>query len=195
VRPLSVLTLAGSLRRGSYNQRLLDAAAELAPESLRLQRHEGLAAVPMFNEDLEAAGLPTGVRELCQAIHVSDAVLIATPEYNQSIPGVLKNAIDWLSRPSCNGVLQGKVVGIVGVTVGQWGTRFAQAALRHVLFATESIVAPGGALFLRDAARLFDPHGKLQDSAARESLRRYLGEFAAGLQSRMTPAVREPALS
>jgi len=193
MNPIRVLTLAGSLRSGSYNQRLLDAAAELAPESLSLHRYDGLAAVPMFNEDLEAVALPAAVRELCQALDASEALLIATPEYNQSIPGVLKNALDWLSRPACNGVLQGKVVGIVGVTPGQWGTRFAQAALRHVLFATESLVAPGAALFLRDAARLFDPHGRLQDPAAREALRRYLHEFAAALQGRMALTVRERA--
>ena len=190
---MRVLTLAGSLRSGSYNQRLLAAAAELAPASLSLHHYEGLAAVPMFNEDLEAVAFPAAVRELSQAIHASDALLIATPEYNQSIPGVLKNALDWLSRPACDGVLQGKVVGIVGVTPGLWGTRFAQAALRHVLFATESLVAPGAALFLRDAARLFDAHGKLQDPAAREALRRYLGEFASGLQGRRALAVPEHA--
>jgi len=193
MKPFRVLTLAGSLRSGSYNQRLLDAAAELAPASLSLHRYDALAAVPMFNEDLETEALPAGVRELCEAVHASDALLIATPEYNQSAPGVLKNAIDWLSRPASNGALQGRVVGIVGVTVGPWGTRFAQAALRHVLFATESLVAPGAALFLRDAARLFDPQGKLQDSAAREALRRYLGEFAAGLQARRSLTLHEPA--
>ena len=193
MRPVRVLTLAGSLRSGSYNRHLLEAAAELAPASLSLHRYDALAAVPMFNEDLEGEALPAGVRDLGEAVHASDALLIATPEYNQSIPGVLKNAIDWLSRPACNGALQGRVVGIVGVTVGQWGTRFAQAALRHVLFATESLVAPGSALFLRDAARLFDGQGRLQDPAAREALRRYLGEFAAGLQGRVSLTEREPA--
>jgi chromate reductase len=190
MKPVRVLTLAGSLRSGSYNRRLLDAAAELAPAGLSLHRYDGLAGVPMFSEDLEAAP-PAAVRDLSHAIHASDALLIATPEYNQSIPGVLKNAIDWLSRPACDGVLQGKVVGILGVTVGQWGTRLAQAALRQVLFATESLVAPG-TLFLRDAARLFDAHGTLQDRAAREALRRYLGEFAVGLQRDRPTATREP---
>lgn len=180
--PLRVLTLAGSLRAGSYNKGLLDAAAQLAPQTLSLKRYDELAAIPLFNEDVEASGLPPGVQKLCQAIGAADGLLVATPEYNQSIPGMLKNVIDWLSRPSCKGVLQGKVVGIVGVTVGQWGTRFAQAALRHALFATESLVAPGAGLFLRDAARLFDSDNKLRDTGARDALTRYLAEFAAVLQ-------------
>jgi len=181
------VTLAGSLRTGSYNQRLLDAAAELAPQTLSLNRYEELAAVPLFNEDVEARGLPSGVRKLCEAIRTADALLVATPEYNQSIPGVLKNAIDWLSRPACEGVLEGKPVGIIGVTVGPWGTRFAQAALRHVLFATDSLVVPGAGLFLREAARLFDSDGKLRDAAAREALSRYLSEFATVLRRSRTP--------
>lgn len=180
---LRVLTLAGSLRTGSYNKRLLDAAAQLAPQTLSLKRYDELAAIPLFNEDVEASGLPQGVQKLCQAIGAADGLLVATPEYNQSIPGTLKNVIDWLSRPSCKGVLEGKLVGIVGVTVGQWGTRFAQAALRHVLFATKSLVAPGAGLFLRDGARLFDSDNTLQDPDARDALTRYLAEFAAGLQS------------
>lgn len=182
MNPLTVLTLAGSLRTGSYNRLLLDAAAQLAPQALSLSRYDELAAVPLFNEDVEASGLPPGVQRLHQAVHAADALLVATPEYNQSIPGVLKNAIDWLSRPACKGALEGKMVGIIGVTLGQWGTRFAQAALRHVFFATDSVVAPGVGLFLRDAARLFDSAGRLRDAAARDALTHYLSEFATVLQ-------------
>ena len=180
--PLNVLTVAGSLRAASHNKRLLEAAARLAPATLRLSRYDELGAVPLFNEDVEAVGLPAGVQKLCQAIRAADGLLVATPEYNQSLPGVLKNAIDWLSRPACNDVLAGKVVGIIGVTSGQWGTRFAQAALRHVLFATESVIAPGMGLFLRDATRQFDSEGDLRDADTREALARYLAEFAGVLQ-------------
>ena len=180
---LHVMTMAGSLRARSYNGLLLDAAAHLSPPGLTLSRYNDLAAVPLFNEDVEALGLPPGVQALQRAVGAADGLLLATPEYNQSIPGVLKNAIDWLSRPACEGVLEGKVVGIVGVTAGQWGTRLAQAALRHVLFATESIVLPGPGLFLREAQRLFSPDGKLQDESAREALRRYLTAFASTLQA------------
>lgn len=183
MKTASVLTLAGSLRSGSYNRLLLNAAAQLAPQSLSLSQFDDLASVPLFNEDLEARGLPPAVDSLCRSVRAADALLIATPEYNQSIPGVLKNAIDWLSRPSAKEVLEGKLVGVVGVTVGQWGTRFAQAALRHVLFATESLIVPGTGLYLRDAARLFDAEGQLRDAAAREALSRYLSEFASALQA------------
>jgi chromate reductase, NAD(P)H dehydrogenase (quinone) len=182
VNPMRVLTLAGSLRAGSYNQLLLDAAAQLAPPSLQLNRYAELAGVPLFNEDVEARGLPPAVQRLYEATCAADALLVATPEYNQSIPGVLKNAIDWLSRPACKAALRGKFVGVIGVTVGQWGTRFAQAALRHVLFATESVVVPGTGLFLRDAGRLFNSDGQLRDAAVREALTRYLVEFASALQ-------------
>jgi chromate reductase, NAD(P)H dehydrogenase (quinone) len=182
MNPFRVLTLAGSLRTGSYNRLLLAAAEQLAPQTLSLSGYHELAAVPPFNEDVEDDGLPAGVQKLCQAVRAADALLVATPEYNQSIPGVLKNAIDWLSRPTCKGVLEGKVVGIIGVTLGQWGTRFAQAALRHVFFATESVVSPGVGLFLRDAARLFDSDGRLRDDAARDALTHYLIEFATVLQ-------------
>jgi chromate reductase len=190
--PSRVLTLPGSLRTGSYNQLLLDAAAQLAPQSLRLNSYDELASVPLFSEDVEVRGLPFPVRRLCEAIRAADALLVATPEYNQSIPGVLKNAIDWLSRPACEGVLQGKFVGIIGATVGQWGTRFAQAALRHVLFATESMVAPGPGLFVRDAARVFDSDGQLQDAAVRNALSHYLVEFASALQGGSKRAASPP---
>ena len=180
---LHVMTMAGSLRARSYNGLLLEAAALLSPPGLTLSRYNDLAAVPLFNEDVEALGLPPGVQALRRAVGAADGLLLATPEYNQSIPGVLKNAIDWLSRPACEGVLEGKVVGIVGVTAGQWGTRLAQAALRQVVFATESIVAPGPGLFLREAERLFSLDGKLQDESAREALRRYLTAFASTLRA------------
>jgi len=178
-----VLTLAGSLRSGSYNRLLLSAAAQVAPRGLNLSHFDELASVPLFNEDIEARGLPPTVEKLCAAVRAADALLVATREYNQSMPGVLKNAIDWLSRPTAEGVLQGKFVGVIGVTAGQWGTRLAQAALRQVLFATESVIVPGTALYLRDAARLFDARGELRDAAAREALSRYLAEFAAALRA------------
>jgi chromate reductase len=155
---------------------------------MRLSHFDDLASVPLFNEDVEARGLPPAVEKMCAAVRAADALLVATPEYNQSIPGVLKNAIDWLSRPGAQGVLEGKLVGVIGVTAGQWGTRLAQAALRQVLFATESVVVPGTALYLRDAARLFDAQGELRDAAARDALSRYLAEFAAALQASRTRA-------
>jgi chromate reductase len=179
--PLRVLAFAGSLRRESYNRRLARAAAERAPAGLEVALWDDLAAIPLFSEDLEAAGVPEPVAGLRRAVAAADGVLIATPEYNQSIPGVLKNAVDWLSRRP-ERVLRGKPVAIVGATPGLWGTRFAQAELRHVLTATESLVLPVPAVFLRDAAAVFDGEGRLTDERTLESLGRLLAAFGEWIE-------------
>lgn len=174
-----VLGLAGSLRRGSYNRRLLDAAAELAPAGLIVSPYEDAAGLVPFNEDLEGpGGGPDEVRRLRQAVRRADALLIATPEYNQSLPGVLKNMLDWLSRPAPDEVLEGKPVSVIGASTGPWGTRLAQSSLRQVLHATGAHVLPGPALYLRDAARLFDPMGRLIDEPTRERLQAVLTALA-----------------
>jgi chromate reductase len=173
-----VLALAGSLRRDSMNRLLLKAAAQVAPDGMTLTVYD-LASVPLFNEDLETDGGPAGVQRLRRAVAASRGILIATPEYNHSVPGVLKNSIDWLSRPGPEEVLQRKPIALVGVTSGQWGTRLAQAALRQILFATESLVMPESAMFVRQGKGLFDAEGRLHDEAARGSLRDLLQNFAA----------------
>ena len=174
-----VLAIAGSLRRGSFNRSLLRAAAELAPPRLAVAVEDDLASVPLFDEDLESAtaGGPGSVARLRAKVASADGLLIATPEYNQSIPGVLKNAIDWLSRDAAGEVLAGKPVAIVGASSGPWGTRLSQAALRQVLYATGSPVLPGPALYLRDARRLFDDAGRLTDASTRERLAAVLAAF------------------
>jgi chromate reductase len=173
-----ILALPGSLRAGSYNRRLLEAAMTCAPSGLRIELYEGLTDVPMFNEDTEAGQIRQGgVRRLRDAVAAADGLLIATPEYNQSLPGVLKNAIDWLSRPAPGEVLAGKPVAIAGVSAGRWGTRLAQAALRHTLTATEAHVMPAPMLFLAEARKLFDDAGALRDPAARDGLRAWLDAF------------------
>jgi chromate reductase len=159
-KALSILGIAGSLRRDSLNRRLVDAAAALAPDDVTIARYDALGAVPMFDEDVEAAGEPAGVRALRDAVAAADGLLIATPEYNQSFPAVLKNAIDWLSRG--DEVLAGKPVALVGATAGRWGTRLAQAGLRQVLAATESPVMPSPMLFLAGGEALFDAQGRLR---------------------------------
>lgn len=176
-RPLRVLALAGSLRRESWNRRLLEAAAECAPAELAVTVDDGLGSIPLFSEDLEAGDGPEPVRHLRRAVAEADGLLIATPEYNHSLPGVLKNAIDWLSRPA-DPVLAGKPVAVIGVTSGLWGTRLAQSALRQVLYATESAVLPAPAFYLRDAATAFDAAGRLADERAREQLSALLAAFA-----------------
>jgi len=166
-----LLGIAGSLRRRSYNRSLLVAAGELAPAGLVVSAYDDLGAVPPFDEDLEEAtgGGPAAVRDLRSAVRAADGLLIATPEYNQSMPGVLKNAIDWLSREP-DEVLVGKPVVLVGATTGRWGTRLAQGALRHTLAATEALVMPAPQLYVAGAAALFDVSGRLTDESTRRQL-------------------------
>lgn len=175
-----VLAIAGSLRSGSWNRRLLEAAVGCAPAGMTITVYRDLALIPLFNEDLEHAlnGEPDSVRLLRCEIASADGVLIATPEYNQSIPGVLKNTIDWLSRATPDEVLAGKPIAIIGASGGRWGTRLAQNALRQTLYATESLLMPTPALFVREAAGLFDDAGWLCDIPTRNSLQAVLDSFA-----------------
>ena len=168
-----ILAIAGSLRRGSWNRRLLDAAAANAPAGMTVSVYDDLGSIPMFNEDLESApgGELGAVRRLRAAIAGADGLLIATPEYNQSMPGVLKNAIDWMSRAAPDEVLAGKPVALLGATTGRWGTRLAQHALRQTLAATEALVMPAPALYIRDVEVVFDASGRLADASTRDSLR------------------------
>jgi chromate reductase len=131
---MRVLGIAGSLRRDSYNSALLRAAAERLPAGAELVEFERLRDVPPYDEDVEAAGVePDAVRELREAIRGADAVLIATPEYNHSIPGQLKNALDWVSRPAGKSALNGKPAAVIGASTGMFGAVWAQAETRKVL--------------------------------------------------------------
>jgi chromate reductase len=132
---MRVLGISGSLRRDSLNSALLRAAAERLPAGAELVRFERLAEVPPFNEDAEAAPAPSAVRELREAIRAADAVLIATPEYNHSLPGQLKNALDWASRPAGQSALNGKPAAAIGASKSMFGGVWAQAELRKVLAA------------------------------------------------------------
>jgi chromate reductase, NAD(P)H dehydrogenase (quinone) len=178
-RQRRVLAVAGSLRRDSINLALLKAAARLAPACLVVTVFDDLAAIPLFNEDVEALGLPLSVQCFRDEVDASDGLLISTPEYNHSMPGVLKNAIDWLSRPAPDNVLVGKAVAVVGATTGSWGTRLAQASMRQVLFSTQSLVLQRPGLFLRNARDLFDADGQLSDLATTEALRSVMQDFSA----------------
>jgi len=177
-----LLALPGSLRRRSYNRRLLDAAAGIAPPgvTVHVYPHPELAAVPLFDEDLEeeTGGGPESVRRLRREVAVADGLLIATPEYNQSIPGVLKNTLDWLSRESPIEVLAGKPVAVVGATAGRWGTRLAQSVVRQVLAATGARALPAPQLYAAGAEALFDEEGLLIDAATRRQLAAVLAALA-----------------
>ena len=165
-----ILCLAGSLRRDSWNRRLLQAAVA-ATSGAEMLLYEELASVPMFNEDAED-NCASGVHQLRVAVGMADGLLIATPEYNQSFPGVLKNAIDWLSRGSS--MLIGEPVAVIGATTGSWGTRLAQTALRQVLTATGALVMPRPMMFVASVNACFDARGRLVDPVVDASLRRVL---------------------
>ena len=140
---MHVLGIAGSLRAGSHNARLLLVARRLLPAAARLELFGGLAAVPPYNEDLDAAQPPVPVAALRAAIARADALLIATPEYNGSIPGVLKNAVDWASRPFPGNALRDKPVAVIGASTGMFGAVWAQAELRKVLRTAGARVVDG----------------------------------------------------
>jgi chromate reductase len=176
-RTLQTLGIAGSLRRDSFNRKLMAAAAARTPGDLSISIYGDLGVVPLFNEDLESDGGPEPVTRLRAAIARSDAMLIATPEYNQSLPGVVKNLVDWLSRGEPE-VLAGKPVGILGATAGPWGTRLAQAALRQTLTACGALIMPQPQLYLADADKLFDAEGDLADARVDARLAGFLGKFS-----------------
>lgn len=130
---MRVLGISGSLRRESHNSALLRAAAERLPAGAELIPFERLGEIPPYDEDVEAVGVPEVVRDLREAIRGADAVLIATPEYNHSIPGQLKNALDWVSRPAGESSLNGTPAATIGASTGMFGAVWAQAELRKVL--------------------------------------------------------------
>jgi chromate reductase, NAD(P)H dehydrogenase (quinone) len=130
---MRVLGISGSLRRDSHNSALLRAAAERLPAGAELVPFERLGQVPPYDEDLETSSVPEPVAELREAIEVADAVLIATPEYNHSIPGQLKNALDWASRPAGESSLSGTPAAVIGASTGMFGAVWAQSELRKVL--------------------------------------------------------------
>ena len=130
---MRVLGISGSLRRDSHNTRLLLLAGRLMPPGVQLEIYDGLKAIPPYDADDEVEAPPAAVADLRAAIEQADAVLIATPEYNGSIPGVLKNALDWASRPARESVLLNKPVAVMGATTGMFGAVWAQAETRKVL--------------------------------------------------------------
>jgi chromate reductase len=176
-----ILGISGSLRRGSHNRKLLRAAAALLPPGVELVEWDGLAALPAFNEDLEASP-PEPVVEFLKAVEEADALLIATPEYNASIPGALKNAIDWASRPFPDNVLRYKPAAVIGASTGLFGAVWAQAETRKTLKASGANVLeselPVG---LADGA--FNDDGSLADPELEQRLQDLLGDLAREVRS------------
>jgi chromate reductase len=166
--------LAGSLRAGSYNRLLLDNAIRLAPDTLDIVPFDRIGEIPSFNEDVAAGGDPPAVAALRAAITASDALVIATPEYNYGVPGVLKNALDWVSVPPGRSGLEGRVVAMMGASPSILGTARAQTQLRQLFVFTQSHVVPHPEIFVTKAAQRFDDAGLLTDPGATKLIGRLL---------------------
>ena len=168
--PIKVLGISGSLRAGSFNRMALRAAGELAPEGIIFETCE-IREIPMYDGDVEATtGLPDSVKEFRAKIHAADALVIATPEYNASISGALKNAIDWASRPPQQ-PFDGKPIAILGTSPGALGTVRAQAHLRQILANLNGLVLVQPNVMIGGAGQRFDASGTLTDEATREFVR------------------------
>jgi chromate reductase len=178
---MKVLAISGSLRSDSYNTRLLRAARELLPGGFELELWEGLKAVPPYDEDDDVDPAPAPVAALRGAIAGADAVLFATPEYNASIPGQLKNALDWVSRPLAKNPLRGKPVAVVGASAGAFGAVWSQAELRKVLSVTGARVVEGE-VAVGHAPTRFDG-----DVLVDEGLREQLAEVVSTLVAEVEP--------
>lgn len=175
---IEILAILGSLRRGSYNRAALRAAHELLPVDTRMVDFT-LEGIPPYNQDDETS-LPPRVTELKAQIHAADAILIVTPEYNYSIPGLLKNAIDWSSRRGADDLLvwEGKPVGIMGASMGAQGTSRAQYHLRQVLVFLDAHPLNKPEVMIGGAAQKFDAEGNLTDEKTREGIRKLLEGLA-----------------
>jgi chromate reductase len=173
---LRILGIAGSLRRASFNRALLRAAADLAPEGMEIATFD-LAGVPLYDGDVEADGDPEAVAAMKAAIRAADGVLFVTPEYNHGVPGVMKNAVDWASRPPADAALARKPVGIIGASPGITGSARGQSQLRQAFEFTDSWCMPQPELLVFRAHEKFDAQGRLADEATRTHLVRYLAAF------------------
>jgi chromate reductase, NAD(P)H dehydrogenase (quinone) len=176
----TIVGISGALRGGSYNAALLRAAVELAPAGLSIEV-ASIRECPLYDGDAESEqGIPEPVRVLKERIAVADGLLLVTPEYNNSIPGVFKNAIDWLSRPPKDipRVFGGKPVALMGATTGNGGTMLAQAAWLAVLRTLGTALWSGSRVYVSAAAGVFDPSGRLVDEPIRQSVARHLAGFA-----------------
>lgn len=177
----TILGLSGSLRRASFNSGLLRAAANAAPEGTTIQIGS-IREVPLYDGDLEAAsGLPGAVQALQAQLAAADGLLLVTPEYNNGVPGVFKNAIDWMSRGEGLGLFVGKPVALIGASPGGFGTILAQSHWLPVLRTLKTQLWTEGRLMVSRAGSVFDDQGNLTDDKTRGQLRDYLAGFAASL--------------
>jgi NAD(P)H-dependent FMN reductase len=176
----TIVGMSGALRRGSFNAALLRSAAELAPRGVTIEV-VSIREFPMYDGDLEAEqGVPEAVRAVKERVAAADGLLLVTPEYNNSIPGVFKNAIDWLSRPPKDipRVFGGRPVALMGATPGPGGTTLAQAAWLPVLRTLGTELWSGPRVYVSNAAKVFDAGGRLVDETIRATIAKHLAGFA-----------------
>ncbi|HEX9580663.1 MAG TPA: NAD(P)H-dependent oxidoreductase [Gemmatimonadales bacterium] len=175
---LHVLGFAGSLRAGSFNRALLRAAVQLAPEVIEIEIFD-LGPLPLYNGDLEASGFPEPVRHFHERIKAADALLIASTEYNFSVSGVLKNAIDWASRPPTASPLAGKPAALMGASTSRMGTVRSQLHLRQILGSTDTLVLTSPYVHVSQPRDKFDADGRLTDEVTRKQVTALLEEVVA----------------
>jgi len=175
---IRVAGIPGSLREASFNRGLLTAAAQLAPAGMEISIYTRLGDIPPYNDDVFNQGDPATVADMKSFIGGADALLIATPEYNYGVPGVLKNAIDWASRPAGKCVLNRKPAAVMGCSPGLGGTIRAQHSLRQSFVFTETHVMSQPEIKIPSAAPLFDGSGDLTDENTRQHINKFLEAFA-----------------
>lgn len=176
-KPVKVLGLCGSLRKGSFNKMALNAAIELAPSSMTIETFD-LSPIPLYNDDVRLAGLPEPVQALCDAVRAADAVLFVSPEYNYSMSGVLKNAIDWVSRVPQQ-PFDGKPCAMMGASMGLFGTARAQYHLRQTCVFVNLLPVNKPEVMIAQAQNKFDANGKLTD----ETTRGFIRDLMAALEA------------
>ena len=181
----AILGISGSLRRGSFNAMLLRAAAEMAPAGTTIEIGS-IEGIPLYNQDVEDQGIPQAVQTLKERVIATDGLLLVSPEYNNSIPGVMKNAIDWLSRPPKDvpRVFRDRPVGLIGATPGAGGTALAQLAWLAVFRTLGTAPWFGGRVHAAKARDLFDADGRLIDETVRGQLQTFVNGFAKYVDER-----------
>jgi chromate reductase len=189
---MKLLAISGSLRGASYNTLVLEAARELTDGDVEFELYDGLKDVPPYDEDDDVQPAPAAVAQLRDAIAEADAVLFATPEYNSSVPGQLKNALDWASRPLATNPIRNKPVAVVGASKGAFGAVWAQAELRKILSAMGARVVEGEVAF-GHAHEKFDEQGRLNDEQLSEQLRELVDSLVTAAQERAAALASQAA--
>jgi len=193
--PIRILGVAGSLREGSFNRMLLEAASALIPSRSELEIF-GLDGIPLYNQDMEALAFPEAVKSFKKRIEAADALLISTPEYNHSYPGVLKNAIDWASRPYGRNSFDGKPTSVISASAGIFGGVAAQDHLKQVFLALNARLVTNPPVIVSSAGQKFDEHGRLLDVGTQQFLTQLLANLvnAARQSSRREQTFVAPAI-